>query len=259
MELRDETQASDIDLKQLVSLLLRKSWIIILAGIFTAIAAYMLSAYVMIPMYQSTTKIYVINQQDASSTITYSDLQTSSQLTNDYKILVTSRPVVESVIAELGLDVSYGALAGMISVSNPANTRILSITVKNSDPKLAQQIADAVREASAIHIGNVMNIDEVNVAEPANYPKEPYSPSVIRNAVIAGVIGVMLAAMLIILISMLDDTIKTPDDIDRYLGVSLLASIPIEKELLQLNRLLSKKDKKDQKKLLKKDQKKKVA
>lgn len=228
METTNEPQETEIDLWQLLSLLLHKLWIIILSGILIGAAAFLVSSFLLSPKYESTTKIYVMNKQD-ESTITYTDLQMSSQLTNDYKTLVTSRPVVETVIDKLGLDMDYNTLVNMISVNNPANTRILDITVSYTDPNMAKIIADAIREESAVHISNVMNIQEVKIVEEANLPRVPSSPNISMNTLIGIFLGVLLSSILIILIHSLDDTIKTPDDIERYLGISILGTIPMEK------------------------------
>ena len=231
MDTTGETQEIEIDLRQLFSLLLlHKLWLIILSGILVAVAAYLVSNYILSPKYESTTKIYVMNKQDESA-ITYSDLQISSQLTNDYKTLVTSRPVVETVIEKLGLGMDYNSLVSMISVSNPTNTRILDIKVTYTNPDMAKVIADSIREESAEHISNVMDIQKVSIVEEANLPSGSSSPNIIMNTVIGFTLGVLFSSALIIILNLMDDRIKTPDDIERYLGLSVLGAIPIENSI----------------------------
>lgn len=228
---QNENNEVEINLKEIMRLLLRKLWIIILTGAVFVAAAYLLSTNYLTPMYKSTTQIYVMSKSDSSVAITYSDLQTSSQLTKDYMTLITSRPVTETVIEQLNLDIKQGQLAELISVYNPSNTRVLDITITYSDPLLAKEIADAVRDAAAIHIKNVMNIDEINVVEDANIPEGPFSPNVKMNTIIGGLLGAFISTFIILVIYMLDDTIKTPDDIERYLGISVLSTIPMQKSL----------------------------
>jgi capsular polysaccharide biosynthesis protein len=231
MEQLESNGELELDLKEIIGLLLTKFWIIALSGIALALLSFLVSHYALTPMYQSTTKVYVMNRENTSATITYADLQTGAQLTKDYMTLVTSRPVTEKVIAELGLNTHHDALVKMISVTNPANTRILEITVEYPDPSMAKQIADSIRKASSNHISSVMNIEKVTVVEEANLPEHPSSPNVLMNTLIGGVLGGMLSVFVIFLIYMLDDTIKTPDDIEKYLGISVLGSIPMQKEL----------------------------
>jgi capsular polysaccharide biosynthesis protein len=232
MEQNTNEEEIEIDLREVFAILLGKIWIILMAGLGMALAAFLVCKFVFAPQYQSTTQIYVMNKEDASSSaVTFSDLQSGAQLTQDYMTLITSRPVTERVIAELGLDMKPENLAGIISVENPENTRILSITVTYNDPFMARQIADHVRTASSDCITNVMGIDQVNMVEKANLPDQPSSPHVGRDTVIGGGVGIVLSAFIIILVHILDDTIKTPDHVEKYLGMSVLSSIPLQEDM----------------------------
>lgn len=218
----------EIDIKELFMFLIRRFWILLISGAALASAAFLISAFVLQPTYQSSTKIYILNKQKDASTITYSDLQSGAQLTKDYMTLVKSRPVIEQVINELSLDMKYKELAGLVSVNNPVDTRLLNITVEYNDPILAKKIADSVREASSAHIKEVMDIEQVNTAEEANIPEEPASPGILRNTILGGMAGVLLTGLILLLIYILDDTLKNPDDIEKYLGISVLGSIPMQ-------------------------------
>lgn len=99
-------------------------------------------------------------------------------LTKDYAELIQSRQVVETVIAQLNLDLTYEEFLNKITVTTQNDTRILSITVKDEDPYVASQMADAIRVAASDHIQNVMNTEAVNVVDEANIPDEPVSPSI---------------------------------------------------------------------------------
>ena len=118
-------------------------------------------------------------------------------------------------------------LMEMISVEAATDSRILTIKVENDDPKQAKEIADAVREAVSVQITEIMNADAVNTVEKADLPSEPSSPNTMKNIMLGGILGIILAMGVVVLISILDDTIKTPDDVERYLGLNTLTSIPI--------------------------------
>ena len=226
MEQNLTNQETEIDLRELLAVILHKAVIIILTGILFGLMALLFSKFLINPQYQSTTSVYIINRQTQSA-ITYSDLQSGIQLTKDYMELVKSRPVTEQVIQELGLNMSHEQLCGHISVETPADTRIMKITVTDYDPYLARDVANAIREAAAVHISAVMDIESVNIVEEANLPARPSSPNVMKNAMIAAMAGLFLAMGLVVLIHILDDTIKTPEDVEKYLGMSVLASIPL--------------------------------
>ena len=217
----------EIDIKELFFVLLDKIWIILMVGILVAVNAGIYSKLFLTPTYTSKTSIYVINRQNEDKT-TLSDLQTGSQLTKDYKILVKSRPVTEQVISDLNLTLTHEELSDMITVNTPQDTRILEIIVEHPDAYLAKQLADAIAEVSAERMVSVMEMDKVNIVEPGNLPTKPSSPNIKKNIIIGGVIGVFLSAIAIILVYILNDTIKTADDIERYLGLTTLGAIPLE-------------------------------
>ena len=222
----------EIDLREVFLILLGKLWLIILVGIFTAAIAFGFSQFVMEPVYESTTQIYILNKQE-NNTVTYSDVQLGTQLTKDYAELIESRYVLEAVIEELQLtaidpEMDYEAMLKKITVTTPTDTRILAITVSDTDPVLAMDIANSIREAAAVHIKNVMDIEAVNVVDTANLPTEKASPSVFKWTVIGGFIGMFLVMAIVLVWYLLDDTIKTIDDVEKYLGLSTLALIPLE-------------------------------
>lgn len=246
MERKNNQRTEDgYDLKQLIIVLLEKIWIIILSAAGLGLAAFIFSRFMMDPVYQSATKIYVLNRE-AAGTTTYSDLETSTQLTKDYQIMIESRPVLERVIRNLDLDYNTEQLKGMITVYALTDTRILEIAVSNADPHLAKLIADKVAEVSSARISEVMDIDEVNVVEEGNLPEKPVSPNIKINSVIGGMLGVMISCFILVMIYMFDDTIKSENDVEKYLGLGILGLIPLS-ETDDKHGRKKKKDKKNKK------------
>lgn len=215
----------EIDLVELLGVILHNLWIIIVSGVIVAAVALLVSYFIITPKYESVTKIYVISKTNAD-TMTYSDLQAGSTLTKDYKELVKSRPVLEEVLAETGIDIELKDLEEQITVEVPTDTRIVSITVEDKDPYEARIIADSVRIAASKHIREVMDTEAVNVVEEASLPIEKSSPSILMNTAIGYAVGLFLAIAIVMINYIMDDTIKTPDDVEKFLGVSVLGSIP---------------------------------
>lgn len=225
---QDQVDEIEIDLREVFLVLLGKAWLILLVGIFTAALAFGFSQFILEPVYESTTQIYILNKQD-NDTVTYSDVQLGSQLTKDYAELIQSRFVLESVIEDLQLiDLDYEDMLKKVTVSTPTDTRILAITVEDTEPMLAMEMANSIREAAAVHIKNVMDIEAVNVVDTANLPIEKSGPSVLKWTLAGGAIGVLLVMAIVMICYLTDDTIKTSDDVEKYLGLSTLALIPIE-------------------------------
>lgn len=224
---KEEKDEIEIDLGQLFAVILGKLWIILTAGLAFAVVALLITKIFMTPIYTSTTKIYVLNRASEEAGLTSADLTSSTQLTKDYQQLILSRTVLEQVIVNQNLDITYDGLADKIEVTTPVDTRILSIMVSDPDPKAAKDIADEVRKVSADHIQQVMDIQSVNTVEEANLAVDPTSPSMKKNSLIGGALGILLSMGIIILIFIIDDHIRTPDDVERYLGLSVLGTIPI--------------------------------
>lgn len=232
-----EKQEIEIDLREIFMYLYNHLYVLIVSALIGAMLFYLASNLLLTKQYVSSTRIYVLNQQD-QQTVTYTDLQTGTQLTKDYAKLVTSQTVTSQVIADLDLQNKYddmrnitpGQLASMISVETLTDTRVIQISVTDVSPTRAQDIANAVRVAASQRIYEVMAIEAVNVVDTANLPEGPSSPNTMKNTAIGGAVGLVLTAAIYILIFLLDDTIKTPDDVEKYLGLSVLASIPYDEE-----------------------------
>ena len=216
----------EIDLGEIFHLLLGRLGIIILSGIIFGLVSIVGTMLFITPQYVSTTKIVVLSKQN-SDTLTTQDMQTSTLLTKDYAELIKSRTVTEGVIAQLGLDLTHEQLLKKLMVDNATDTRIVAISVKDPDPYVASEIANAIRNVAAGHIQQVMDIEAVNVVETANIPDHKASPSLSRNGIIGGLLGVFLAVVIIIAIYLTNDTIKTADDVDRFLKLSVLGTIPM--------------------------------
>ena len=228
----------EIDLRELLLKVLDNIWNVALSAVIGAAAAFLVSSLLISQKFNSTTKIYVLNQQDASQ-VTYSDLQTGTQLTKDYAELILSRTVTSQVIAQLDLQNTYedmekitpDQLAKMISVNIQNDTRVISITVTDTIPTRAQDIANAVRIAASSHIFDVMDIEAVNVVDYANLPEKAVSPNLKKTIVIGFLLGVVVSVGVVAVVYILDDTIKTPDDVEKYLGLSVLGSIPYDENV----------------------------
>ena len=231
---QNQKKTDETDLLELFHELWKHAGVIVLSAAVLALVGFLCTQLMMTPQYVSTTKMYVL-AADASQGLTNNDLQVGTQLTNDYKELIQSRPVTETVIADLKLMVGdrmmkHEELLGKLSVSNSTDTRVIAISVTDSDPYRASDIANAIRETAAKHIQDVMDVEYVKVVEDANIPTNPSSPSKSKNTILAGLMGGIVAAGVVIVRYLMNDTIQTPEDIETYLGLSTLGSIPVAED-----------------------------
>lgn len=230
MENHRENDMIEVDLLEIINILWSRFWIVLGAGLLAAVIGFLISKFVLTPVYESTTKIYILNKSE-NTAVTYSDVQMGTQLTKDYAELINSRYVLEEVIQKLALEeMEYQELLNKVSVDTPTDTRIVSVTVEDTDPVQAMHIANCIREVAGEHIQNVMDIEAVNVVETANMPTDKAGPNVMMWTLLGGVMGVLLVCAMILVRYLLDDTIKSSEDVEKYLGLSTLALIPAASE-----------------------------
>ena len=223
-----------IDLAELFGVLWHWIWLILLVALLFGGAAYAFSKFVIPEEFQSTTKIYVLDKESGSGgQTTYTDLQAGAQLTKDYAELITSRTVIEKVMTDNHLEsvYDYKKFLEKVAVNTPTDTRIVSITVTDTNPALAQALADDIRVEASDLIIDTMQIDAVNTYEVANLPTEKSAPSCCKWAMMGALLGALLVAGVVTLQYILDDTIKTSEDIEQYLGLSTLALIPLDENI----------------------------
>lgn len=217
----------DDDVIDLTAILLewkRRWWMIAAAMLAGGLFAFVFSKAVLSPVYTSTSMMYVLSKDTTITSL--ADLQIGTQLTQDYKVLVTSRPVLEEVIDSLGLDMSYESLQQAVSIDNPSDTRIMTITVKNGDPVMAKTIVDKIAETASGYIASIMEMVPPKIVEEGQVPRFQSSPSVKKNAVMGAAAGAVLVCGILTLLVILNDTVRTEEDVERYLGLSTLAQVP---------------------------------
>ena len=218
----------EIDLLEVFYLLKRKILIIIASTILCAVCAGAICEYVIVPKYQSTTKLYILNTTSSSlASLSLSDLQVGASLTNDYMELIQSRPAVEEVIDTLHLDMIYEQMLGKMTIENKANTRILSITIEDEDPYRAKQIADAFAEVAIKRLSQIMSIEEPHLVEQGHVSEFSVNQNLTKYLAIGALIGMILSVGVILVRYLLDDSIHSAEDIEKYLDLNTLAMIPL--------------------------------
>ena len=210
----------EIDLGEIFHLMLSKLWLLILCFIVGATLAFGGTKFLVTPKYSASSMIYILTK--TTSVTSLADIQMGSQLTADFEILATSRPVVEEVIEKLDLNYSYEQLVSMIATDNQTDTRILRFTVTD---EIANELADATAE----RVAYVMASDKPKVVEEAVVPQNPSSPNTKKNTLLGGLGLAFVAAAIILIKYLMDDTIMTEEDVKKYLGIHMLAAIPEEK------------------------------
>lgn len=227
-----ENQAVEIDVFATLKVLWKRKFSIILVALVFAIATFGYSAFLAKKEYQSTSRIYVVSRQNQdNNALTNSDLQAGSYLVKDYREIILSQNVLSQAIEELKLDMTPAELSKKISVSVPTDTRILSITAKDGDPKEAARIANGLRNVAAEKIIAVTKVSDVTTLDEAEVPQSPSSPNIRRNVLLGFIAGAGLMVVLMVVVEVLDDRVKRPEDIEELMGLTLLGIVPDIKKL----------------------------
>lgn len=222
---KNNQEEYEIDLLELWYLFLSKLKFIILFLIVGAVAAAGYTHHFVAPTYKATSKLYVVSAS-SDSIVNLSDLQLGSTLTQDYKELILGRPMLESCIKSLGLDFDASTLGSMISIDNPTNTRIIKITVTSTNPEMSANIANKMANLSTTWLPKVMEITSPNIAEEAVVPTRASGPNLKKNIIVGAIALGGLYFAICVVRHLLDDTVKTGDDIERYFGIIPLTQVP---------------------------------
>ncbi len=225
-----EKKDAELNLLDLLLYLKKHIFILVAATVVFALAGFVYTKVFIAPTYTASTRMYVLARANEDKVVT-SDIQISTYLNKDCEVLITGKNVTAKVIEQLDLQMSPDALARKITVTVPEDTRILQIDIEDTDPQRAAAIANCIREVSSQQFKEIMNVEAVKTVYEAEVPGGPSAPSASRNAIIGGLIGLVLAIAVFAVIFMLDDTIRTEEDVSHYLDLPVLGIIPASSEL----------------------------
>ena len=215
----------NIDISDLISETFKR-WYFIVAAVFVSILVSIIYTLGFVtPIYASTAKILILSKTSGDS-YTTSDFSFSTYLSNDFAQIMVDTPVLKPAAESLGDKYSEDYLRGVVSVDKVENTRILTVTAKTPNPNSSKQIVDAICEASKETLVDLMQLDGVEIINQGNLPRSPLSPNLKTNIIVAVLIGFFIAELGIALNFVFNSCIASPKDIEKYLGLTVLATIP---------------------------------
>lgn len=224
--MKREERDVEIDLLQLLLALWANVKYIVLVTFIAGLIGLIVSTTMMTPIYEASAKMIVNTRKDDTQNITNDQLNSAKNLVNTYAIIIRSRDVLNQVIADLGLTENYGQLADCISVAAVNNTQIMEITVQHKSPDTAFAIAEKILEITPDFIVETVEAGSVKPVEQPHASKDPVSPSIPKNTVLAALIGFLLSCVVIVVIALSDNTYKTDMDIQNDLDLPVLGVIP---------------------------------
>lgn len=216
----------EIDLIELGYELIDKLKYIIISAVIGLLISGVYTFFIATPIYEAVAKLYVLNSGD--SVVNLADLQLGNYLASDYTEVFKTWEVNEMVRTNLGLDYTYEELEEMVSISNPQDTRILYISVQSPDPNEAMTMANEYGKVVSDYVSQIMATERPNTLSSAILPDKPVSPKKTQNLIIGLLLGLVISVGVIVIRFVLDDTVKSADDIMKYTGLTVLAIVPME-------------------------------
>lgn len=229
MSNRNVNDKSEIDLLHLVKVLWQKAWLIVLVMVLLGALAFSYAMFLVTPMYEATAKMYVNNNalSIGAANISLSDISAAKELLNTYVEILKTRETLEQVINNTGVDYTYEELLEMVSASSVNDTEIFAITVTSPDPNEAKLIVDEIVNILPDRIANIIVDTTPAMVDSAVTPIEKVSPSYTRYAIVGMLIGAVLTCGILIIIDMMDTTMRSEDYLTQnYSDIPVLAIVP---------------------------------
>ncbi len=233
----DKKNDIEFDLIDLLLYMKKRLWIIILAVLVFTVAGYAVSKMFMTPEYTASARVYVVydekNDNNNQLDQDYTQQLMAGQLRNDCVVLLGDVNVTAQVVENLGLNTSAAGLSGRLKIEAQDNTRVLNISIVDTNPQQAARILNEVCNVGKQKIHEMVGSDVLKVVHYAEVPGSPSSPSPKRNATVAAILGLVVAVSVMVVVFLMDDSIRNETDMQHYLGLSTLAEIPVSEELGQ--------------------------
>lgn len=216
----------EIELREFFYMIYRRFWIVALITILSVATSGILSFFVLNPEYQTFTTLMVGKPKNYNDSIQYQDVILNQMLVKTYGEIAKSKTVTREIIENLDLDVDSKVLSDKVNVSLVSDTEIIKIQVTDTNPELAAKVANEAANVFMKHVSKIMKIENVQVIDKADVPTSSVKPRAVLNIVIAGLLGGMISVFIIFLIEYLDNTLKTPTDVECYLDLTVIGMIP---------------------------------
>lgn len=217
----------EIDLKKAITVLIAHLKIIIASAVVLGAVFFLVSRFLLTPVYTSQTLLHVSNMTERkSSIVTTSDVQVSRELLDTCVVILNSRTVLDKVAEQSGLEYTANQIKNMISAQSVSSTEIFKISVTHTNPKEAQIIADTITRVAPAEFKRVMNGGAVSIVDYATYPVTPSAPNIPRNTVLGVLLGALVTAALFILIEAMDTRVRDEFTLEEEFNLPIIGVIP---------------------------------
>ena len=216
-----------IDLLEVLNAVRQHLLAVILATVILAAAGFGVSKFLITPQYEASALMIVNTRQDITSNVTSDQINSATKLVSTYSIIIKSDTVLQQVIDDLGLSLSYSDLKSRVTVSAVDDTQVMKITVRSNNPEWARQVCDGITAVSPDVILEAVEAGSVKVISQASYSDVPVSPNLKKNTMLGAMVGLVLCLGVIFLQVILDNKINTEEDVAKYLDMTVVGVIPV--------------------------------
>ncbi len=221
----------EVDLSRLFGALIKRAWLIGIVAVVCAILTLLCTVLFVAPKYQSSVMFYVNNSSFSVGDVTIggitsSDISASKSLVKTYIVILNTRDTLTDVIDYAGVDRTYGELKAMVTAEAVNSTEVFRVTVTSEDPQEAEKLADAIAYILPKRISNIIEGSSSQVVDSAVLPTSPSSPNYTGNTMVGFVVGMALMATIVIILALLDNTIRSEEDVTQNCNHPILASVP---------------------------------
>lgn len=215
-----------IDLVEILYAIRQHLLEVILATVVAAIIGFAASKFLMTPQYSSSAMMIVNTRQDVTSNVTSDQINSATKLVSTYSIIIKSDTVLQQVIDNLGLNLTYAKLNKRVTVAAVDDTQVMKITVQSDSPEWARQVCEQIITVAPNVIKEAVEAGSVKVISNPSLATEPVSPNIMKNTMLAAAVGFVLVIGIIVLQVLLDNKINTEEDVTKYLDMTVLGVIP---------------------------------
>lgn len=215
-----------IDLVEILYAIRQHLLEVILATVVAAIIGFAASKFLMTPQYSSSALMIVNTRQDVNANVTSDQINSATKLVSTYSIIIKSDTVLQQVIDNLGLNLTYAKLNKRVTVAAVDDTQVMKITVQSDSPEWARQVCEQIITVAPNVIKEAVEAGSVKVISNASLATEPVSPNIKKNTMLAAAVGFVLVIGIIVLQVLLDNKINTEEDVTKYLDMTVLGVIP---------------------------------
>ena len=218
----------NIEFKRMLDILNNKKRIIALILILFIALGYLYSYYYVVPEYKSTSTLLLIPNDD--ETVTSSELTLNSGLISTYGNIAKNSKVLKQVINNLNLNIQEGQLLSKIEINIIKDTHIMEISVSDTDPQMATNITKELSNVFLNEIKQIYNLNNIGIVDEAQLPDTPYNINHIKDMFVFVCMGIVVSFAYIVIIYLFDNTIKKEEDIEEYIKIKSLGSVPINND-----------------------------